>query len=411
MQLGMLQLELQGSPDAQCVAPLKLHFRNTGAPMTSGSRFAWLDCLRLLAGLSMLILHCTADPNGGAWASYDVADRIPPLILRTFAYAARTELFIIISLFLLLMSLEKRPRSFRDTIREQAQRLLIPFAFWTVFYAAFSLIKAQHFGYVDAKLAALAHPSTWIEFAVLGTSKYHMHFLPTLFLVVLAYPLMRKAIEVPALGGFALIFCLMSRWHLDQFIYPRLWDDPNILAIARSVKIATHIGYGMAAAACLGLWRRYDKHTLESWFAPALYLAFLVVVFKFLGTWQTIETGKWSHNYQPGFWADFTMPALLFLLCMLLGHRSWSPVFSRYAKYAFGIYLCHPIFVDFGEIALSETTLVPVAQVATKFAITLPGTLILVAAIARVPWLSWTIGLGKLPRISNQSFTNRRPEH
>ena len=141
--------------------------------MTTTSRLAWLDCLRLLAGVSMLILHCTADANGGAWAAYDVSDRIAPLLIRTFAYAARTELFIIISLFLLMMSLEKRPRGYRQTIAEQAQRLLVPFAFWTVFYALFSLIKAHHFGYLDAKLAALGDIRTWGSFALLGTSKYH----------------------------------------------------------------------------------------------------------------------------------------------------------------------------------------------------------------------------------------------
>ncbi|NQY58825.1 acyltransferase family protein [Cognatishimia sp.] len=143
--------------------------------MTTVSRLAWLDCLRLLAGVSMLILHCTADANGGAWVAYDVHDRIAPLLIRTFAYAARTELFIIISLFLLMMSLEKRPRGYRETIAEQAQRLLVPFAFWTVFYAFFSLIKAHHFGYLDAKLAALGDIRTWVSFALLGTSKYHSH--------------------------------------------------------------------------------------------------------------------------------------------------------------------------------------------------------------------------------------------
>lgn len=160
--------------------------------MTGAPRLAWLDCLRLLAGLSMLVLHCTADQNGGAWGDYEVRDRIAPLVLRTFAYTARTELFIIISLFLLMMSLEKRQRNYSDTIAEQAERLLIPFAFWTVFYAFFTLLKAQHFGYFDNKLAALGEVQTWLSFAFMGTSKYHMHFLPTLFCVVLAYPLMRK---------------------------------------------------------------------------------------------------------------------------------------------------------------------------------------------------------------------------
>lgn len=337
-------------------------------------------------------------------------DRIAPLVLRTFAYTARTELFIIISLFLLMMSLEKRQRNYSDTIAEQAERLLLPFAFWTVFYAFFTLLKAQHFGYFDSKLAALGEVQTWLSFAFLGTSKYHMHFLPTLFCVVLAYPLMRKAIDVPVLGGVALVLCLTSRWQFDQFIYPRLWDDPNILAIGRTVKIVTHIGYGMAAAACLGLWQRHGRKLLESWIPVVLYFALLVLAFKFLGTWETIETGRWSHTYLPGFWADFTMPAILFLICMLLGHRSWSPIFSRYAKYAFGIYLCHPIFLDFAEIFLSGQDLSPTGQVVAKIGFTLPITVLGVALLARVKSLSWTIGLGGRPAFFVLPRFNRRPE-
>ena len=365
--------------------------------MGDANRMAWLDCLRLLAGLSMLVLHCTADPQGGAWADFHVADRIAPLALRTLAYAARTELFIIISLFLLLLSLENRPRSYRQTITEQSRRLLIPFVFWSVFFGIFSLIKAYHFGYGPAKLAALSEANTWVGFALLGNSKYHMHFLPTLFAVVLAYPLMKKAIAAPWLGFIALVLCLVVRWQLDGFFYPRFWDEPGMRAIARLIKISTHVGYGMIAAAALGIWLRRDALDLPSWFLPLAYFASLLLVLKATGTWITLETGRWSHNYAPGFWADFLMPAVLFFLAMLLGERRWPPVFSHLAKYAFGIYLCHPIFLDFCEILLIDSILSPIGQVLFKIVLTLVATSALVAALSRIPFLAWTIGLGRLP--------------
>jgi surface polysaccharide O-acyltransferase-like enzyme len=237
-----------------------------------------------------------------------------------------------------------------------------------------------------------------------------MHFLPTLFLVVLAYPLMRKAIDAPALGAVALIVCLMSRWQFDQFLYSRLWDDPNILAIGRSVKIITHIGYGMVAATCLGLWQKHRQQELESWVPPVLYLAVLMMIFKGFGTWQTIETGAWSHNFQPGFWADFTMPALLFTTFMLLGHRQWWSGFSRYAKYAFGIYLCHPIFLDFCEILLVDQSMSPLLQVLTKIAVTGTATVLFVTLLARHSAVAWTIGLGKPPLFSLPKLHSRRAE-
>ena len=355
----------------------------------------------------MVILHCTADPSGGAWAEYPVEERVFPLILRTFAYAARTELFIIISLFLLLLSLQRRPKPYALAIAEQSRRLLVPFAFWTVFFAFYSLIKAHYFGYLNAKINVLSDVGTWVEFLLLGSSKYHMHFLPTLFFVVLAYPLMRKSIEAPILGAIALLFCLVARWQMDQFFYVRLWDDPMMPAIGRAIKITTHVGYGMVAGACIGLWQRTSKSELESWLLPALYFGTLLLCFKFISTWETIESGRWNFGYAPGFWADFTMPALLFVICLLLGHRSWTPLFSRYAKYAFGLYLCHPIFLDLVEITLHGTEFAPWQQVLTKVIVTLISTSLFVICISRTRAMGWTIGLGRPTRPTNY-FISRR---
>lgn len=377
------------------------HSTETTIPMhREGTRLAWLDCLRLVAGISMLILHCTADPSGGAWASYDQSARVFPLVLRMFAYAARTELFIIISLFLLLLSLQKRPRGYFETIQDQSRRLLLPFLFWTLFYAGYSLIKAHHFEYFDSKLTALTSTTTWLNFLLLGSSKYHMHFLPTLFAVILAYPLMRKSVDAPVLGLAALVICLSARWQLDAYFYARFWDEPQMLAIGRSIKIATHIGYGMFAGACLGIWQRQSRQDLESWLPAVLYFAGLLFLFKGVATWDTIASGQWNHSYTPGFWADFTMPAILFLTCLLCGLRHWSDLFSRYAKYAFGIYLCHPIFLDLCEIILRQTDLQPWAQVTFKIGITLSCTTVFVLILSKTPGIAWTIGLGKPPRIN-----------
>lgn len=369
-------------------------------------RMAWLDALRLLAGFSMLVLHCTADSSGGAWAEYEVQERILPLLLRTFAYAARTELFIIISLFLLLLSLERRPRPYVATIGEQAQRLLIPFAFWTLFYAVYNLIKAQQFGYLNQSIDHLFRWDSWVVFLLLGNVKYHMHFLPTLFCVVLCYPLLRKAYERPIIGLFALIICLTVRWELDAFFYPKFWGTPEMAYIARGVKIATHLGYGMVAAAALGLWLRVDRCEKQSWVTPLLVCCVFLFVFKLLATWDTVQAGEWQFDYQPGFWADFIMPAALFVFCMLLGHRHWPEIFSRNAKFAFGVYLCHPIFVDLAEIMLRDTLLSPSWQVILKTGGTAIMATILVKLIAAQSGLAWTIGLGPAPWSIRRNATN-----
>ena len=113
--------------------------------MSSTQRMTWVDALRLIAGLSMVGLHATADPAGQPWPNYETTERIGPIVVRSILDMARTELFIIISVFLLVLALDRRPRGYGTVISEQSRRLLIPFLFWTIFYAFYGLIKAAQF--------------------------------------------------------------------------------------------------------------------------------------------------------------------------------------------------------------------------------------------------------------------------
>lgn len=364
--------------------------------MSRSERYIWIDCLRLIAGVSMLVLHSTADPNGLPWVNYSESERFAPLLLRAIVYIARTELFLIISIFLLLLALDRRPRSYGATIAEQGRRLLIPFLFWTLFFAGYGLIKAQAFGYSPSVWQELADPGAWLRYLLLGEVKYHMHFLPTLFGLVLLYPLFQLAVKHPALGLSVFIF-LMIRKELDSFVYANFWGTEALGYLVRAIKILTYAGYGMVAGAALGIWRRTHGADRQAWVAPILFVAGLLFLFKLIAIWNTLKTGQWQFTYTPAYWADFLFPVLLFSLCLALGHRRWPGSISRLARYAFGIYLCHPIFLDLCEIALKHSDLPPIYQVGIKVLVTLSATSALVVALARIRPLAWTIGLGPLP--------------
>lgn len=374
--------------------------------MAQAERHVWIDCLRLLAGLSMLVLHTTADATGQAWVDYEQSQRVAPLIFRAVVYVARTELFLVISIFLLLLALDARPRSYAESIREQARRLLIPFLFWTLFYAVYGLIKADAFGYGVQARQALVNPAEWLQFLLLGAVKYHMHFLPTLFGLVLLYPLFRLAVSFPALGLSVIVFLVVRR-ELDAFVYATFWGTEALPYLVRAIKILTYAGYGMVAGAALGILKQSDGATRERWVAPILFLGGLLFLFKLIATWKTIETGQWQFNYAPAYWADFLFPVVLFSLCMALGHRHWPNRISRMARYSFGIYLCHPIFLDLCEIALRNSGLSPIALIGLKTSVTLAATIVLVLGLARIRALAWTIGLGPLPFPSFFGFTKK----
>lgn len=366
--------------------------------MAAASRETWIDALRLFAGLSMVGLHATADASGQPFPDASAADRVAPMLLRAVLYTARTELFLMISVFLLLMALSKRPRGYAVVMKEQARRLLIPFLFWTGFYALYGLIKADAFGYLNHELGRLGDPVAWIGFLTLGNVKYHMHFIPTLFGLVLMYPLFRVAQRHP-LAGLLILACLLIKRELDGVIYPNFWGTEALSYLVRISKILTYAGYGLAAAALLGVWQRSTPQQRDGWVGVLLLMGGLLFSIKLIGTHQTIESGKWAFDYTAGYWADFLMPVVLMSICLCLGHKHWPPVISRLAKYSFGIYLCHPIFLDMIEIILSGHTLPPIWLVLSKIAWTVPLTALFVWALSHVSALAWTIGLGPVPKL------------
>jgi len=373
----------------------------------ASERFVWIDALRLCAGLSMVILHATSDAAGQPFAQYDPSERIAPMLLRTLAYTARTELFLMISVFLLLLALDRRPRDYGQTLAEQARRLLIPFVFWTLFYAGFRLLKAAQFGYLDAAFEPLLTGSAWVGFLLLGDVKYHMHFIPTLFGILLLYPLYKYAYRRPLLGLWILVALLIKR-EVDGFIFATYWNTDVLPFLVRAVKILTYTGYGMAAAALLGLWQQVPCSKRQA-IKPALWiLASGLFAIKLIATHQTIQTGAWPFDYTPGYYADFLMPLVLMALVMCLTHDRWSPKLSQWAPYSFGIYLAHPIFLDGAEILLSDVHWAPIWIVLGKVIIVLPATVAFVHGLARIPIMAWTIGMGGLPNLWTVSQKLRR---
>ncbi|MEM7188766.1 MAG: acyltransferase [Pseudomonadota bacterium] len=361
-------------------------------------RERWIDAMRLSAGVSMVGLHATSDASGQPFGAFDAAERVVPMLFRAVVYMARTELFIVVSLFLLMMALDRRPRGYVATVAEQARRLLIPFAFWVVFYAFFRLWKASFYGYEDAILAQLTDPLAWMGYFLLGDVSYHMHFLPTLFPLVLFVPLYRYAVRYPVLGLSILALLFLKR-DLDVWLWSEHKDMAGFEYLIRSIKVLAYTGYGLIAASLYGLYRRglserADRLVLIG--AALLWAAMSVI--KFIHAFRIVEHGNWQFNYTPAYWADFLMPAVLFTLCYGLRKWNWPAFFTVCAPFSFGIYLMHPIFLDQFEMLTQDRGLSPSGIIVIKVTGTLLCTIVAVRWVSRTPAIAWTIGMGPLPR-------------
>jgi len=377
--------------------------------MAQSDRMIWLDALRLIAGISIVGLHASSDPNGLPFPDALPSERVAPLVFRMFVYTARTELFLIISIFLLLMALERRPRGYGATIKEQTRRLLVPFAFWTIFYAFYGLIKAYSYGYQASVYNELQTVSAWLGYFVLGDVKYHMHFIPTLFALLLFYPLYLIAIKHPWLG-LLVIVSLAAKREMDLFMWANLQDMPGFDYLVRFVKVITYGAYGMIAGSFWGIYKKLPTpEQTKPWFMLVCYLGLLLLGIKAVFTYRVAMAGNWQYNFNPAYWADFIMPALLFAALMLNAHRAWPPVISKLSPYSFGIYLSHPIFLDLFESITRNASFSPTVYVSLKVGVGLFLTCLFVALLKQIPFLAWTIGLGKIPYFEKPLLAKTKP--
>lgn len=363
----------------------------------SSTRMNWLDVARLSAAFSIIGIHTTTDPKGKAFVDFEVSERIFPVLMRTVTELASTEFFILLSLFLLAFKLERRPMPYIATMKQQVRRLLVPFTFWTIFYAFFVLIKANAFGYLDPMLAKLASPKTWLEYFLLGKSQYHMHFIPTIFLIFLFHPIFKLALKSPILGLLVVPF-LAFNITMSTWIWGNISDRTTLEYLVRAVKVLSYIGYGFAAYSILGLWqKKLDKETSKQLLAFGLVVISLLFIIKLTHAAQSIEVGSYIPKIGMIYYAHGLLPICLILIFLGSQYFNWPDSVSKWSKYTFGTYLLHPAVIDVIDILIKDNSLAPYQLVIFKYGATLSIVLFLSVVISKIPLLAWTIGLGPLP--------------
>jgi surface polysaccharide O-acyltransferase-like enzyme len=361
----------------------------------------WFDANRVFAAMGVVLIHSSTDFAGQPFANAAADDRLLPVFLRSIGEFSGSEMFFLFSLFLMAMRVDSKMPSYGSAISTQAQRLLVPFSFWVVFYAFFRLVKADAFGYAPYILEQLSQPQNWLGYFLLGKVQYHMHFLPTLFALFLFFPLMRVATRYP-IFGLTLFFTLGVMNSAQSFVWTLELDATVRDYIIRALKIFGYVGYGFAAFAIYGLWKdgipRGESRLLRR---GALYFAILayLATLPFYGV--AVKTGAWGVREGWDFYGHFLMP--IFMMLFFLGGQflEWSPKWSKLARYTFGVYLVHPLVIDLLDIVLFKTgmstSMSPWAIVMLRYALALPMSFGLAVGLSKLKPLAWTIGLGPTP--------------
>lgn len=375
---------------------------------TSGKpRLVWFDANRVFAAMGVVLIHSSTDFGGKPFLAADPSERLLPVFFRSLGEFSGSEMFFLFSLFIMAMRVDKGQPTYGDAIGMQAKRLLVPFAFWVVFYAFFRLVKADAFNYVPYIWEQVTQIKSWFGYFILGKVQYHMHFLPTLFLLFLFYPLMRVATRYPVLG-LTLFLTLGIMNNTQGFIWTLGLEAEVRDYILRGLKILGYVGYGFAAFALYGVWKdgipRGESRLLRRlgfYFAVLAYAATL----PFFAT--AVQNGDWGLRSGWDYYGHFLMPICIFLIFMGSQFMEWSPRWSRLALYTFGVYLVHPAVIDLFDIALFKSGMAgaipPWVLVLVRFAVVLPMSFAVAFGLSKVGPLAWTVGLGPAPWEARQA--------
>ncbi len=370
--------------------------KNSASDNTA-TRMNWLDGARLAAAFCIIGIHTSSDRLGGAFGDAESHDRVFPVLLRSVSELASTEFFILVSLFLLSLKLTKSSMGFIPTMQLQARRLLVPFAFWTLFYAFFRLYKANALGYEQAILEQLGSFSNWVGYFVLGNSNFHMHFLPTLFLLLLFHRLYKLAIDYPLLG-----LIVVPMLYLNQSIGGWIWgtiDDPVLRDYTvRFVKIITYSGYGFFAYSLYGFWQRgIDEKRAKALFGMSVFLVAVGFLIKLIYAQKVGVAEEFIVRRDMIFYGHYLLPCAVLLAFMCSWFLRWPDKLSQWSRFSFGMYLIHPAIMDVIDVAFAGIVVHPDWYVLMKYCATAFLSLSLTIVIGKIKLIAWTVGLGPLP--------------
>lgn len=229
-----------------------------------------------------------------------------------------------------------------------AARLLIPFAFWSLVFAAFNLVR--HKPVLQAGLGP-------VQAVLLGTSP-HLWYLPFIVVAVALTRAMRTVLSLEALGRSATAVAIglllaVEIWRPASTGWGHPWDE------------YAHAVPPFLFGLCLAIPS-----------ASAWRLALIVTVTAVLIVVLVLEIPGVSVPYAIGFAAV--------LLAVEIGDRIWpfEMRINRFSRSMFGVYLIHPLFVavirpglqghplagSLVVFATSSLTVVAIGGLASRFA-------------------------------------------
>lgn len=364
-------------------------------------RLVWFDANRVCAAFGVVLIHCITDFSGGIFLKASMGERFVPVFLRSVAEFSGSEMFFMFSLFLMAMRVDHHRPGYFVALGEQARRLLVPFAVWTIFYAFFRLIKADAFNYAPSIWGQLADWKMWVSHFLLGTSQYQMHILPTLFALFMSLSGQAIGDAVSDPGNRPVRHPGHDEPHPDLSLGPETRPD------AAGLPDAHDQDHGLCrvwAGGLCTLWPvegSYPTRRIQAGSPGRILFRRHDLSGNRALLWRGAVHKAVGRARGLGFLRPFPDAAEEVRAVHGRQFREWSPRWSLLARYTFGVYLIHPMIIDLYDVGVVKSVLSgmmdPWLVLSVRYAIALPGSFVLARLLSRTKLLAWTIGLGPAP--------------
>ncbi len=288
-------------------------------------RLARLDAARWIAALAVVLLHCAAVPVSGSepygsvgWVSANLYDS---------AVRWCVPVFVMISGALLLAPASKREGLPRFYMKRTA-RILLPLAFWTLFYLGWSALL-DHF---DGKQA---EPWAWLTRLYEGRPYYHLWYLYMIVGLYLFAPFVRDMYArlndrrrlACVLGtlGIAVMDALYRHWAGTGYGFFLAWFVP-------------YLGYFIAGRM---VFERSLRLPHPGWVLAASIAATAAGVY--------VLSSAQAMNFYFYDYFSITVPFMSLAVFQLILAQPRLPRLTLLAPLTFGVYLIHPVFIDLAQ--------------------------------------------------------------
>ncbi|MFC0171592.1 acyltransferase [Vibrio comitans] len=293
---------------------------------TEEARVLWADNLRAFSVIAVVLLHVASEfvsdidihnPIYGS-TSWWAGNIYASITLWCIPF------FVMISGYFLLNKSESNTLFLKKRLR----RILVPMAFWSVFYSLWIMLKHSING--DITTAYFTVAKGW----VLGEPYYHLWYLFMIPFLYLVTPVLRVIIRsITQRELFVLVclcFSLAMLSALSEVVL--LYFDLNAKISLFTNDFLSYIGYF-----CLGGY--IAKYNIKVKINGCLAIFIAALLSTLLGSYYL------THLYFYSYLSINVVAASIALFFLIKHYANKDLKLSHVAKLSFGIYLIHPLFI------------------------------------------------------------------